>query len=160
MRHFIGTLCLLLSASFFIAGCDTKRPEGMPETYPVTVTVKLDGVALEGAEVGAYPLDKDNTKWFGFGLATDAKGIVKMKSSEINGLIAGEFTVTVKKNLITSTESGDVYECFVEKAYWGPVTSPLRIQVEPKGKNEFEFDVPKFDPTTFDEVGSALRLKK
>jgi len=160
MRHLSLVMSFLLSISLFVAGCAPKKPEGMPDTYPVTITVKVEGVPLEGAELGAYPLEKDNTKWFGSGLSTDAKGQVKMKSSQLNGLIAGEFTITIKKNIITSTDTGDLYECFVDTSYWRPVTSPLKITVEPKDKNEFEFDVKKFDPKTFNEANWAMRIKK
>ncbi len=160
MIRYLRIAGLLVFASMLCLGCGQKRPEGMPDTYPVTITVKVNGVPLEGVEVGAYPLEKNQTQWFGSGLFTDDKGQVKMKSSELDGLIAGEFTLTVKKNILTSDNSGDLYECFIDTSYWRPVTSPLKIKVEPGGKNAFEFDVKKFDPRTFNEANWAMRIKK
>ena len=146
-------------------GCNkVPRPDGMPETFPITFTIMQDGVPLEGATVSSSPVDTELTRWSGGARITDASGKTIMYSYGLKGLIAGEHTVVVTKEIchrppgMESSEK-DEYELFVDPKFWSHQTTPLRIDVQ-RGTREFTLDVEPFDPKTFDERRFNMRLKK
>jgi hypothetical protein len=164
MKTFIN--CFLLFLIFFFVGCAQKLPEGMSKPYPVTITVMMDGLPLEGAMVYAYPTNSEMSQWAGAGSKpTNSSGTTNIYTYLVKGLVAGEYIITVEKQTIEqhpedSSGNSDLYELFVATEFWKKETSPLKINVSPKGNNHFTVEVKKFDPNTYDQKKYRKRLKK
>jgi len=137
----------------------------MPETFPVTLTITLDGVPLEGAFVTSTPANVELARWSGGGARmTNASGQTTMFSFGLNGLIAGEHTIAVNKEIVhrppgMETADRDEYELFVEPKFWSHQTTPLRIDVQ-RGTREFTLEVEPFNPATYDERRFGRRLRR
>ena len=147
----------------FLGCAKENRPDGMPELFPVTITILQDGAPLEGARVGTFPTDTALARWGGGGI-TDASGRVTMYSYGSRGLIAGEHKVTVNKEDFTrppgmETADRDEYEFFVDTKFWSTGTTPLTIDVQ-RNTKAFTLEVESFDPSAYDERRFGKRLKR
>ena len=94
----VVTLFILLSlVSFF--GCGSKRPPGMPELYPCTITVTMGGLPVSGADILlTSPSIPESLVTFG---KTDAQGVATVGSTYGNyferGAPAGELTAMIQQ---------------------------------------------------------------
>lgn len=163
-RYAYFIVCLVLALLPNVFGCgQVKRPDGMPELYPVTITVLQNGTPLEGARVGSFPADTALAQWGGGG-TTDASGKITMHSYGFKGLVAGEHSITVSKEYFTrppgmETADKDEYEFFVDTNFWSASTTPLRIDVK-RGSQDFTLEVEPFNPATYNERRFGKKLKK
>lgn len=159
-RFFLGCLGLLV----LTAGCGEPRPEGLPELYPVTLTITQDGAPLADASVTLFPQDSALARWPSGG-QTDASGNVQITTfAKYPGAPAGTFKVTVTK-LVTEgdplpTHPGrnatreqiveydramktGSFQAFhvVSAEHRTPNTTPLSIDVSSSGPNTITLDV-------------------
>ena len=153
-------LCLILLAACLLVlpGCGgEKRPDGMPATTPVTITIMQDGAPLEGALVGFLSSDTVNSNWSAGG-TTDSSGKAKMKTHSLyDGVVPGKYKVTVKKTRAeplpdwygeVSEEKRLAYkppppEVFVHTKFGNMNTTPLEVEVGGSPVNEtFEVEKP------------------
>ena len=137
--------------TIFLSGCGEATPPGMPQLFPVSITITMDGNPLEGALVSCVP--EDGSQWFAGGI-TDAAGKVALQTKgRYNGIAVGTFKVAVIKNMLSpdSTESETKQLRIVDKRFNETSTSPLslvvdkttksaELQVEPAPKNDFIVD--------------------
>ncbi|MDR1270792.1 MAG: hypothetical protein LBK82_14850 [Planctomycetaceae bacterium] len=158
-------LCGLLLSLFCDFGCGHKRPEGMPKSYPVSITITVDGSPLADAQLIAYPDSVELGNWFGSGI-TNASGTAQMKTRDIKGLIESPMILTIDKRKIVEyfpldeTGLSNIYEFYVDTEYWGKETSSLKFNVEANGEKNFIFDVKKFDTQKYDQKKFLMKLKK
>lgn len=155
---FVPVIAFLLGIVFSIGGCSQqKRPDGMPELYPCTITITQDGKPFEGAIVRLY----SNDVVFHVSGTTNASGTaVMLTHGEFKGAPEGTYKVTVSKEekefiepeSVTAArekakEQGEAFEepalpykfySYVEKEYTSKETTPLEITVS-KGKNDQTF---------------------
>lgn len=155
-RIFIFFLSVLMLS---LVGCGgVKKPAGMPALHPTTLTLTQEGTPLAGATVTLVSQNKAVSQWQSGG-ATDAKGVIRIKTSGFDGAPEGTFKVVVTKTetegTATVTQSSDEagakpsvsgggqksYEV-VEKEYRSAVTTKLTLEVK-AGKNAETFDVGK-----------------
>lgn len=157
---------ILLATLAVATGCSEPRLEGMPETYPTSITLTQDGTPLAGATVVLFPEDSSLTRW-PVGGTTDEQGKAEMMTStKYAGAPAGKFKVIVNK---TVTE-GDPYpthpgvgatrdqineydralktgkfEMFkvVEQQYRTASTTTLNVEISASGENNLTEDVGK-----------------
>ena len=150
----------MIALAAFSLGCGKKKPEGMPDLEPVTLTVTQDGAPCADAQINLLSLDPSN-KWTSGG-TTDALGVVALAThGQYKGVPVGKYKVSVFKKVGEGTpppplptdeasekayndyyESGQTYDlfCLIEKKYTDFKTTPLEIEVV-KGKNELTVDV-------------------
>ena len=159
-------LAILLLMGCFLGCNQVKRPNGLPETFPVTITIMQDGVPLEGAIVRTAVENTALAQWNGAGARiTNASGKTEMYSYGFKGLIAGEHKIVVNKEIchrppdVTDTVMYDEYEFFVDQKFWSANTTPLTIDVQ-SGTKAFTLDVEPFDPKTYDVRKFGKKLKK
>jgi len=132
----------------------------MPKIYPVTLTFTQEGKPLVGASIALISPTGENATWAPGGVTdVDGKAILRTRG-QFKGAIAGKFKIAVT---LTESEGGDdgvsdsgvvigpgtPFKLFslVETQYRDIKTTPLEVEITPKGASE----------TTFD-VGKAVRL--
>jgi len=156
---------LLLLALILSAGCGDNSD--FPKTYPVTGTVKLKGIALEGATVTFQLMDgKENATG-----STDKGGMFSLSLFRPNdGAVAGQYKISISKYDVEPAKSsgsipGQIASGDLPADYGPPAsgsagtkgaTSPtnslpakyangdssaLQATVDAKGKNHFDFDL-------------------
>ena len=139
---------LLAIALLGTAGCNkNQRPEGLPPTHPLTITVTQEGNPLEGATVS---LVSPELKWV-IGGVTNADGQAKMMThGKFEGAPEGTFNVIILK---TVYEGRDEYDAamargdsaaaqkidvkaiqFVEDKYTSAKDTPLKAEVKKETK--------------------------
>ena len=103
MNHWKKLFFIVLCSSLaFSWGCGKKRPEGIPDLYPATVTVKNGSSPIANASIVLIKKDSSGpgASWSATG-NTDAKGVAKIKTSQGdwvgNGAPAGDYTVFINK---------------------------------------------------------------
>ena len=152
---------LLAIALLGTAGCSkNQRPDGLPPTYPLTITVLQEGKPLEGATVS---LVSSEMTWV-IGGVTDAEGKATMVThGKFDGAPEGTFSVRVQKTIYEGREeydaamtSGDTAAAqrvdvkmfqLVEDVYTSKDT-PIKVEV-------------KRDTKTLEvDAGPAVRLQK
>lgn len=139
-------------------GCQgEKRPEGMPELHPVTITLTQAGTPLADATVRLVPQDANNT-WYSGG-HTDEQGVAVIQTDrKYAGVPAGSYKVTVSKiempapaaadlSPLDAPPGGATYD-LVPSEYSHPDKTPLQLTVS-AGENQQEFD-----------LGAAVRIEK
>jgi len=144
LKNFVLPCVLIL---FSLAGCSKQlKPDGFPPLYPASVQVIQDGKPLEGALVSLHGTQDSPLKW-GVFAETDSNGkAVFVTHGKFYGAPEGEYLITVEKEeVVEVARRGDniVSESFtlVETQYADKVKTPLRIQIQKKGKNHAELDV-------------------
>lgn len=170
MRFLHGKRCVpfsvLLGILASVIGCNEPRLEGMPDTYPTSITITQDGAPLAGATVVLYPEDSSLTRWPVGGITDEQGKADMMTSSKYAGAPAGKFKVIVSK---TVTEGDPLpkhpgqgatrdqineydralktgkFEIFkvVEKTYRTAGTTTLNVEVSAAGENNLTHDVGK-----------------
>lgn len=96
--RFPTIFCAILVLCCLVLGCGGGEAgkEDRPPTHPVSITIKHNGTAVEGAIVTLVPQDREKGK-ASYG-TTNAEGVAVMKTFEDgDGAIAGEYVVTVVK---------------------------------------------------------------
>ena len=136
-----------------VSGCGgAKMPPGMPKLYQVTCSVIQDGQPLADAVVSLIPEETGN-QWSSGGV-TDAKGQLKLVTyGQFPGVPAGQYKVCIaKQEFIGEMDFSDpaspkgnreLFEV-VDQVFKSGNTTTLQMEVSPKGKNHFDFDVGKF----------------
>ncbi|MCL2118549.1 MAG: Ig-like domain-containing protein [Planctomycetaceae bacterium] len=102
-KKFFYPLTIIL-ALLVCYGCSKEnRPDDLPQLYPVTLTITMDGQPLENALVNFFAEDKAISKWT-VGSITDSHGkAIIVTHGQFRGAPAGKFKVCVRK-----TEMPDV----------------------------------------------------
>ena len=96
------TFVLLCLSLVFGWGCGKKRPEGIPDLFPASVTVKNGSSPIERVSVVFIKSNSSTSEgsWSASGV-TDAGGVAKMKTSQGDwvgdGVPAGEYAVFMNK---------------------------------------------------------------
>ncbi|MDO5308667.1 MAG: hypothetical protein Q4G03_04140 [Planctomycetia bacterium] len=154
-----ASACLLLIALMCVGCGKAKKPAGMPDLFPTTITVTLDGKGLEDATVTLIPGEKSSYIPSG---VTDKSGKVEIKTSgQFKGAPAGDYKIIVSApEQIDYGEAGppptdpDALEKWnrsvdptkfkrfspIEVKYTDPSQTPLTITIA-SGKNEQTFDL-------------------
>jgi len=144
LKNFVlpGVLILLS-----VAGCSGPlKPDGFPPLYPVSVLVIQDGKPLGGALVSLHGTENSPLKW-GVFAETDSNGkAVFVTHGKFYGAPEGDYLITVEKEeVVEVSRRGDniVSESFtlIENQYTDKGKTPLRIQIQKKGKNHAELNV-------------------
>ena len=128
------------------AGCGPKRPAGMPELYPCTITLTegdkpATGVSIQLVSKGAP------CEWM-VGAQTDANGVAAiMTYGQYNGAPEGTFAVVLDKTVTEGVDqNADVQKkpvkiyTMVDPKYKNAETSPLEIKIEGK-KTDQKFEL-------------------
>ncbi|MFG0267408.1 MAG: hypothetical protein ACF8AM_20000, partial [Rhodopirellula sp. JB055] len=153
-----------LALTLAMSGCGDSRPEGMPETYPASITVSQDGVPLADATVTFYPEDSSLNRWPVGGTTNEEGTATLMTSTRYEGAPAGKFKVIVSKDVTEGdpypkhpgpgatrdeineydralkTGKFEVYKV-VAKEYRTAGTTPLTVEVTSSGENIFSEDL-------------------
>ena len=158
-NNLIGLIFCLLTLSL-LTGCGgEKKPEGMPNLFPCTITLTQENAPLEGANVMAVSDDPQLARWPVTGI-TDANGSISFVTyGKFKGVPEGDYTLLVikeetveqKPKVVDATEhrQGPVkFYSLVDPKLGEKNSSTLKIKVEKK-KNHFEFD-----------TGKKIRLEK
>jgi hypothetical protein len=123
-----------------LLGCSSgvELPAGLPELYPVALTLTQSGSPLEGASVQLISEDAALAKWQ-CGGASDATGKVEIKTmGQHTGAPAGKFKVLVSKELVESSAGSDTSEgaasssttyALVDPKFQSAATTPASIDV-------------------------------
>ncbi len=156
----ICKIFLLLTAVTAAVGCGgEKKPNGLPNLFPCTLTITQENSPLENATVLAIPDDSSLDKWPISG-TTDAAGIVSLITyGKFNGIPEGSYTILITKEEIVEKKidrpddsehhQGPVkFYSLVDPKMGEKETSPFKITIEKK-KNHFDLD-----------AGKKIRLEK
>jgi 5-hydroxyisourate hydrolase-like protein (transthyretin family) len=142
------TILFILGIASVIGCSKSLKPDGFPPLYPASIMVIQDGQPLEGASVILFRVDDSPQKW-GIAGVTDKGGRAVLLTHGIHsGVPEGEYAVTVNKAEeveVSHRAESTVTESFtlIEKQHVDKESTPLRIQIQKKGKNYKEFDVGK-----------------
>jgi len=152
MKRYQGICCLTLVTLLLVtAGCSgKKKPEGLPDLYPLTIKLVYDdGSPVEGATVQIISLDKSATQRWNTSGKTDAKGEAAMRTyGEYAGAPVGNYKVVVNNEEIVY-DNGDppqIKERYnhIERQYTSIQNSSLTLEVKPvKEKTVVELNVGK-----------------
>ena len=158
----IFSLCSLVSL-VFVSGCGgQKLPDGMPNLYPTTITLTVDGKPFTGGLITLVPVS--GTLQWQVAAPTDERGKAVIRThGEYIGAPEGEMKVCVsairnEEGPTAATPRPNDYgegiawdaavlkerETFLVagKEYGDAATTPLTMTIK-KGKNEATFDVPE-----------------
>ena len=152
-RRRIAFIFALLTIATCVSCAKVQKPDGMPDLYPCTITLTQGGEPLEGAAIICQSDDPKLIRWAITGL-TDANGIAKISTmGKFQGAPVGTYAVVVTKEETEGAESapadiGDMTSGGSRKTVFSLVslelttkeTTPLKMTVEAKGANKFEFD--------------------
>ena len=149
-RKSMVLILVFCGISITVAGCrEVKRPPGMPKLYPVTIAVIQDGKPLPEAVVALIPDDTGN-QWSSGGI-TDAKGQLKpMTYGQFPGIPTGNYKVCITKQVLegemdysdpASPRGNQQLFEVIDPVFKSGDTTTLQMEVAPKGKNHFDFDV-------------------
>ncbi len=154
-------LVLSFCAFFVLAsiGCGKKKPDGMPDLQPTTLTLTQGGAPLAGATVNFKSTDS-SMSWTCGGM-TDDKGVATIVThGQYKGAPVGKYKVAVNKTewegeappsvvdeasaktLEEYKKAGKKYEEFylVDLKYAIGETTPLEVEIV-QGKNDLTADV-------------------
>lgn len=110
-------ICLGLGMVFTMVGCSKgpAKPDHIPDLMPLTVTVNYNGQAVQGANVLMAP----RSGQFSAAGTTDRAGRAVMKTDAIyDGVVPGEYRVSVTKMQTPDVEVGETPEDPAEYAEW------------------------------------------
>ena len=116
-------------------GCSRdNRPEDIPRLYPVTLTIMLDDRPLDNAIVMLYAESGADAQWT-VGSQTDTQGqAIIMTHGQFSGAPAGKFKVCVSKSSVDGEGTMLKLTHDVDPLFGDPTTTPLEIEISPKGK--------------------------
>ncbi len=148
----LALICAFASVS--VSCKKEKRPEGMPDIYPVTLKIIQGGRPLEGAEVSLSSDDPILVKYPAGGIS-DKDGLARLKTLGFNGAPAGKFKATVAKyevlNRPSNFEEAQKFQAeglkeesfdLVAREYGAKATTPLTVEVQAsKSAQTFDLDV-------------------
>jgi hypothetical protein len=128
-------------------GCGRGRRPELPETFPVTGMVSLDGKPVAGASVMFNP---KGGQGHGSVAVSDASGRYKLTTfSPGDGVVPGEYKVAITKTVLEKSESdspmagsGDPKNVLPTR-YADDSTSGFKATVEAKPDNTFDFALTK-----------------
>jgi hypothetical protein len=130
-----------------LSGCNRRsnKPDGFPALYPCEITIKVNGVPLEGANV---KLNSPDARWPPGGV-TNAQGIAKINTYTHPGAPEGEYKVLVSKYDIPEAlgkgtdvlQEGPPAKPLLQQKFRLPASTPLNCTVTKAGPNRFEFTV-------------------
>ena len=156
MKHwkYLAFVCLSF-ALVFSWGCGKKKPDGIPDLYPATITVKNGSTPI--ANVSIVLIKKDSSSSGGSWSATgntDSNGVAKIKTSQGdwvgNGAPAGEYTIFMNKR------PGDFVPEPIPPELDGDEAAKLKFEAEQKKKLDA---LPKEIPVSLNSpVTSKLTL--
>jgi hypothetical protein len=138
------------SAAAVLGGCLVLAGSGCGGPVTVTGRVTLDGQPVENAQVFFRPLDGGP----GAGAVTDAEGRFRLEGTKADGLLPGEYKVTVSKkayppgmkvpgpNEMSFALSAKMIEV-LPKRYTVPDRTPLRVTVPTGGAKAIEIALQK-----------------
>lgn len=93
------TLLILAACLVFCIGCGKGKPEGMPDLYPVSITITKGATPVADANVFLVPASSSGS-WSVNGI-TDANGVATIKTSQGDwkqpGAPEGEFNIYITK---------------------------------------------------------------
>ncbi|MCF0233848.1 MAG: carboxypeptidase regulatory-like domain-containing protein [Thermoguttaceae bacterium] len=99
MRRILLSLVVALAIGTILGCGGVKKPDDLPELYPVKIKIIQDGAPLEGATVILNDVTMQSR--FTCGGVTDAKGTVAVKTDgKYPGAPQGNYKVTVSKAFI------------------------------------------------------------
>ncbi|EMI15500.1 secreted protein [Rhodopirellula maiorica SM1] len=139
-------LVLLATVLSVLVGCASEEmPEGLPDLYPVTLTVHQGGAPLAGASVQLVASDPSLSRWVSGG-STDQNGeAVVMTHGKYLGAPAGKFKVTVNKTQTEGNATGNdpgvssevkMFD-LVEAKYRVVTTTPIEVEIT-AGENKLD----------------------
>ena len=143
----LATVFSVVVLLLFVGGCSgEKRPDGLPELYPLTVKITQQGTPLVDGSVRFISTDPASggvPRWSVSGV-TNAKGEAVMKTHGFPGSPIGPYKVVVSKEEI-GYDNGDPPQVtsrlnLVLQKYTGVSTTDLKIDVTADMKTA-EFDV-------------------
>ena len=152
MRNTVVVL-LAIALPWLVVGCSTDSRD-LPEVFPTTVTVEMDGQPVEAAQVVLDPVDKTGDAVGSRGL-TDAQGVCKLTSFDppVEGVVPGEYLVMIRKiETITepdpSEDDPDGYKVIEERhivpqKYERFDKDGLTLTVTAEGPNDVTFQLEK-----------------
>lgn len=154
MKHYrIAFILVILTFVTCVSCAKVQKPDGMPDLYPCTITLTQGGEPLEGASILCQSDDSKLIRWAITGL-TDANGVAKIFTmGKFEGAPLGTYAVVVTKEETEGAESapadigdmtsggprGTVFS-LVSLELTTKETTPLKMTVEAKGDNQFNFD--------------------
>lgn len=142
------TAAVLFSTVVTLAGCGGAKPD-YPDTAAVTVTVTQAGQPLEGATVSFI---NPGSEYTGSGMSDASGNVVVTSFEQGDGLVPGEYKVTVRKSETISTPDpkDPAAPALSEKTVWHVAekyssvsSTPFEAAVAADGDNSFAFDVEK-----------------
>lgn len=144
-KKFLVFASVALTAALCV-GCGEKKPDGLPNLAPVTVTITQGGAPLADADVSFFPQNPENKKWASGG-RTGADGkIIVMTMGKYKGMVPDTYKATVMKTQIDNPPMkeddppAEIYQ-LVDSKYSSEATTDLSITVEGTGSQEFTLDV-------------------
>ena len=165
---YFQTLFVIL-AFFLCSGCsDGNRPADLPRLFPVTLHIQLDGQPLPEALVLLHSENEKISKWT-VGGYTDADGKTFLVThGQFRGAPAGRFKVCVSKqgappeiqelfdanrnSMAPSNLAIDMSMTMpkqiehVDSLFRSPESTPLEIEISPKGKKTVTFTLEVHKP--------------
>lgn len=144
-KRIFALMALLAAVTLLSSGCGGKKtPDGMPELYPVSVTVTQGGQPVEGVALTCF----NDTLGYGVSGLSDSSGVVKLVTSgEYPGAPAAEYKVTAWKYEFTPSQCG---KC--------PIGGDARAEWEEKYANEYRPAYNYVDPALADKTTTTLTL--
>jgi len=140
-------LLLFLFVAVSLCGCSGEnRPHDLPRLYPLTLTIMVDDLPLDDAQVLLITDNPADAKWT-VGGRTDAEGkAVIVTHGQFRGAPAGKFKVCVAKDdvaqpkNIAASEAPPMYDVnaspvstpvihHVDPIFKDPTSTPLEIEV-------------------------------
>lgn len=138
MTRFQLSMCMMLTLFALSVGCNSK-----PEPVPVTMTVQHKGKPVTDVRINL--IGSTGSSSFAF---TDSSGKSEgFKSAGVDGVVPGEYTVTLASKEETALDSGDAdYSAKPAKVsfpakYKSSVSSDQKITVDSSGENNFTVEL-------------------
>ena len=138
MKIYQGICCLLLVMFLLIpTGCNKKKkPEGLPDVWPLTIKLVYDdGTPVGGAVVQMINTDKTlGQRWNTGGKTNDKGEAVMITYGEYPGAPEGNFKVIVNKeeNVFDNADPPQIKERYnlIERKYTLIQDTPLTLEVK------------------------------
>lgn len=137
----IGLCVVAISAA--TAGCSSG--ERLPETYPVTGVVTLDGSPAEGVTVSLRPIGQEGA---GATTTTGSNGEFRPETAFLAGrvykpgMLPGEYAVTLRKlDYDAARNTNGPVPNVLPREYANPRTTKYQVSVTPEGPNTIEIAI-------------------
>lgn len=160
-------VCFAIGLAFlvpFLSGCGKESvPADLPDLYPATIAVTMDGAPLGNATVTLAPAEGGT--WSAGG-TTDASGLAALKTQmKYDGVAAGKYKVGVNKmsdadnpsapadtaNLsyeeqVKADQARPAVKSLVPDGYTVAKLSPLEVEVTAGGENKLSVNLDTKNP--------------